>query len=248
MMKVLILDSAVEDSEYLSNFEVNNTPMFSQRGNDIVRVSDSTIVDSDLIIVDLNNLSEDYFKLAQKLTSPLIRRLSGGGVLIVFSARPITITHRGYNYGFLYTILNEPYGFFPNPNFGKEIIDGINERLNKVFNKHQRRIRWNCTFNINKGEEGFFPILGNKANETISLVLRYGPGLICFLPIIEAKSTFIDDFLPAFFDEFKPTSFDYSLKEKERETDPDWLSTYPVAGTETLLKDIASKEEQIVVL
>lgn len=243
-MKVLILDSAVEDSEYLSSFKVKYLPMFFQRETTIHRVSDRDIVDSDLIIIDMNRLGHNDYANARQISSPLKRRLLAGGVLVVFSAQPNTFSGIS-NYDFLYLILEDSYALGSIANAGDEIVYGEDEILKAVFKKHKSLISWVCNFIIQKGQEGFFPILGNKAHEIISCVLKLNHGYICLLPVIRDKAAFIDDFLPAFFDHFEPTSFNYTIAKREREPDLPWLSAYPVEGTETLLEEIKSKEEVI---
>ena len=246
-MNALILDFAVEDSEYILNFDVKNLPMFYGKGDKSYRVRDSDILDSDLIIIDLATIPENRYGDSGEISGALIRRLKAGGVLVVFSDR-VRYWNYIWNYNFLSRILFDPYGFVPHSTTGTEIIDGANKKLNEVFNKHKKTINWECIFNISGGSEGFSPILRNKAGETISCVLSYGDGFICILPNIGDKSAFIDDFLPAFFEQFEPTSFDYIIAKKEREPDPDWLSTFPVKGSETLLKEIRSKGEVIAAL
>lgn len=230
-MRVLVIDSAVEDSSYLNHFNVVTKK--------VADVQEHNIIDSDLMIIDIGKIDGQMaVKSYRRLVPHMSRRISSGGLLVVFSH--LFQSFEGYdNYMFLKDLLNL-YKFEVFASSGREIVDGQYENLNEVFSKHRRGIQWVCYYKINQ----INPILRNKANELISFAVTYTGGRVCLLPLIDDKNRFIEDFLPVLLAELKP-NFNYSITKSAKDPSPAWLKDFQIEESEVLAKKIDNKEQEI---
>lgn len=191
------------------------------------------LADSDLIICDLENISEGFSNALKQQHHNFSKRINNGAVLLCFAGRPIS---RNYEW-----LKDMKIDLIPESLVAKDINFSTNLPFADFFKKNEKNFSHHAIFNRTIGGT-FHELAKNKSGDLVAVYSKIGNGHVFILP----RPKDFNDFIKSFIDEVLPKlEVGFLLLDGSVEPIPKEIEVLTVTGQEAIISKIKIETEKI---